>query len=129
MGRQGGAWRSPDRSPIRLFIPRATLEPSSRSMSGLKVIVFSFRIICCCHGYQRPGRETISQSCLFSSKCKQIQTNQLLWSTCFPCRPVIRSAARVYDLHIRTLHQLLLSSSVLPRVFSSVILHIFTSRH
>lgn len=43
MGRQGGAWRSPNLNAIRLFIPRATSEPSSRSTSGLKVIVFSFR--------------------------------------------------------------------------------------
>lgn len=42
-------------------------------------------IICCCHGYQRPGRETISQSCLFflqnSNRSKPMSCH-----SCFSCR-------------------------------------------
>ena len=131
MGRQGGAWRSPNRNAIRLFIPRATSEPSSRSTSGLKVIVFSFRtavyhMLLSWLPKAWKGHY-ITVLSFVSSKFKQIQTNRLL--QLFFVSPVIRSAAGVYDLHVRTPRQCLLSSSVLPSAFPSVTLCIFTSRH
>lgn len=125
MGRQGGAWRSPNCSAIRLLIPGATPEPSSRSTSGLKGIRFSFRTAV--YHMLLPWLPKawkgnyITVLSFFSSKFKQIQTNELL--QLFFVSPVIRSAARVYDLHVRTLRQCLLSA------FPPVTLRIFTSRH
>lgn len=103
-GKPGGAWRFPNHDAIRLYIQRATLEPSSRSISGLKVIVFSSLTV----AYHmllpwspKAWEGNYISLVFFSSKYNKIQTNQLLKSSCFICHFIMRNADNMYDFHTK----------------------------